>query len=83
MFDLIGLAIIGAVAGYGAGLVMKGKGFGLFGNIAVGVIGAVLGGFLFSLLGGLVAKLVTAFVGAIILLWLIDFYKGRKQPPRA
>ena len=78
MFDLIGLVIIGAAAGYAAGHVMKGKGFGLFGNIAVGVTGAVLGGFLFSLLGALLAKLVTAFVGAIILLWLIDFFKSRK-----
>jgi uncharacterized membrane protein YeaQ/YmgE (transglycosylase-associated protein family) len=78
MFDLLGLIIIGAAAGYAAGHVMKGKGFGLFGNIAVGVVGAVLGGFLFTLLGGLLAKLVTAFVGAIVLLWLIDYFKGKK-----
>ena len=78
MFDLLGLIIIGAAAGYGAGHVMKGKGFGLLGNIAVGVAGAVLGGFLFSLLGGLLAKLITAFVGAIVLLWLIDYFKGKK-----
>ncbi len=56
MFDLLGLIIIGAAAGYGAGHVMKGKGFGLLGNIAVGVVGAVLGGFLFSLLGGAVGQ---------------------------
>lgn len=78
MFDLIVLALIGGVAGYAAGFVMKGKGFGLFGNIAVGVAGALLGGFIFTLLGGLLAKLVIAFVGAIILLWLIDFYKRKK-----
>ena len=78
MFDLIGLAIIGGVAGYGAGFVMKGKGFGILGNIAVGVLGALLGGFLFSFLGGIIAKLVIAFVGAVILLWLIDFYKRKK-----
>ncbi len=78
MFDLIILAIIGGIAGYAAGYVMKGKGFGILGNIAIGVAGALLGGFIFTLLGGLIAKLVTAFVGAIILLWLIDFYKRKK-----
>ena len=49
MFDLIALIFIGALAGWGAGYVMKGKGFGLLGNIAVGVAGALLGGFLFGL----------------------------------
>lgn len=78
MFDLIGLAIIGGIAGYGAGYVMKGKGFGLFGNIAIGILGAVIGGFLFAFLGGLVAKLALAFIGAVVLLWLIDFYKRKK-----
>lgn len=80
MFDIIGLAIIGAFAGYAAGFVMKGKGFGLLGNIAIGMLGAVLGGVVFSILGGLIAKLVTAFVGAVILMWLISFYRGRKKP---
>ncbi len=78
MFDLIGLAIIGGVAGYGAGYVMKGKGFGVLGNITVGVLGALLGGFLFGVLGGIIAKLAIAFIGAVILLWLIDFYKRKK-----
>ena len=78
MFDLIGLAIIGGIAGYGAGFVMKGKGFGVLGNIAVGVLGALIGGFVFGFLGALIVKLVVAFVGAVILLWLIDLYKRKK-----
>jgi uncharacterized membrane protein YeaQ/YmgE (transglycosylase-associated protein family) len=52
--DITGLVIflaIGAVAGWLAGILMKGGGFGLLGNIVVGVIGAVLGGFVFGLLG--------------------------------
>ena len=52
--DIIGLLIflaIGAVAGWLAGTLMKGGGFGLLGNIIIGVIGAVLGGFVFGLLG--------------------------------
>ena len=47
---LIFLAI-GAVAGWLAGTIMKGGGFGLLGNMVVGIIGAVLGGFVFGLLG--------------------------------
>ncbi|MGI5310011.1 GlsB/YeaQ/YmgE family stress response membrane protein, partial [Rheinheimera sp. WS51] len=43
--------IIGAVAGWLAGLIMKGRGFGLLGNMVVGIVGAFLGGFLFGILG--------------------------------
>jgi len=46
--SLIIFLIIGAIAGWLAGNIMKGKGFGLFGNIVVGIIGALIGGFLFG-----------------------------------
>jgi uncharacterized membrane protein YeaQ/YmgE (transglycosylase-associated protein family) len=76
---LIMTLIIGALAGWLAGKVMKGKGFGIIGNIIVGIIGAVLGGFLFGLLGvsvgGMVGSLVTATIGAIILLYIVSFFK--------
>jgi len=49
--DLIIFLLIGAVAGWLAGLIMKGGGFGLLGDIVVGVIGSLIGGWLFSLLG--------------------------------
>ncbi len=69
---LISFLVIGLVAGWLAGQIMKGKGFGLVGNIIVGVIGAVLGGLLFGLLGlsasGTIGSLVTATVGAVVLL---------------
>ena len=56
--------IIGGVAGWLAGQLMKGRGFGLFGNIGIGIVGAFLGGFLFNLLGlsatGLIGSIVTA-----------------------
>ena len=78
MLDLLALALIGALAGYAAGKLMKGKGFGLLGNVAVGSIGAVLGGFLFSLLGGLLANLIIAFVGILVLLGLIRLFKKKK-----
>ena len=66
--------IIGALAGWLAGRIMKGSGFGLLGNLIVGIIGGVLGGFLFGLLGisgsGLIGSFVTATVGAVFLLWI-------------
>jgi uncharacterized membrane protein YeaQ/YmgE (transglycosylase-associated protein family) len=71
--------IIGAIAGWLAGQVMKGGGFGLLGDIVVGVIGAFIGGWVFGLLGitagGVVGALITAFVGAVILLYLIRLTK--------
>ena len=76
---LILTLVIGAVAGWLAGKIMKGKGFGVIGNIVVGVIGAILGGFLFGLLGvsagGMAGSLVTATIGAIVLLWIVSLVK--------
>ena len=75
---LIFLAI-GAVAGWLGSTIMKGGGFGLLGNIVVGVVGAFIGGFLFNLLGisagGLVGSIVTATVGAVVLLFIIGLIK--------
>ncbi|HET7852960.1 MAG TPA: GlsB/YeaQ/YmgE family stress response membrane protein [Candidatus Methylomirabilis sp.] len=71
--------LIGLAAGWLAGQIMKGGGFGLIGDLVVGVIGALLGGFLFDLFGlhaiGLLGNLVMATVGAIVLLWLLRFIK--------
>ena len=73
--------IIGLTAGFLAGAVVKGHGFGLLGNLIVGVIGALLGGFVFGLLGisfgGFIGNLICAFLGAILLLFLLGFV-GRK-----
>ena len=70
--------IIGIVAGFVAGTLMRGGGFGLLVNLVVGVIGALLGGWVFGLLGiatsGIIGSLVTATVGAIILLWIISLF---------
>lgn len=73
--------IIGIVAGFVAGKLMRGGGFGLLVNLVVGIIGAVLGGWVFGLLGitttGIIGSLITATVGAIILLWLISLFQRR------
>lgn len=71
--------LIGLVAGWLAARVMKGKGFGLVGNLIVGVIGALLGGFLFHLIGlKTVSTFLTAFIGAIVLIWLIGLIRFKK-----
>lgn len=77
--SVIGVLIIGALAGWLAGKIMKGQGFGVAINIVVGIIGAVIGGFLFSLIGvtagGFVGSLITATVGAVTLLFVISLVK--------
>ena len=71
--------VIGGIAGWLAGEVMRGAGFGLVGNIIVGILGAVLGGFVFGALGitfgGIIGSLIGAFLGACILLFLISLVK--------
>lgn len=68
--------VIGAIAGWLAGVIMKGNDFGLVGNIAVGIVGSVIGGWLFGVLfvgtaGGIVGSIVSATIGAVILLFVI------------
>ena len=71
--------IIGVVAGWLAGKLTHGHGFGFVGDLVVGIIGALIGGLLFRLLGvvsfGLIGSLVTATVGAVVLLWLVRLIK--------
>jgi uncharacterized membrane protein YeaQ/YmgE (transglycosylase-associated protein family) len=72
--------VIGAVAGWLAGQLVKGYGFGLIGNIVVGIIGAVLAGWLlplvgFVLVGGVIAAIINAVIGAVILLVVIGLFK--------
>lgn len=73
--DMLWFLLIGIAAGMLAGKVMNGGGFGLVGDLIVGVVGALLGGFLFGLFGlsanGPLGSLVTATVGAIALIALL------------
>jgi uncharacterized membrane protein YeaQ/YmgE (transglycosylase-associated protein family) len=77
--SLIMVLVIGALAGWLAGKILKGEGFGVAINIVVGIIGAVIGGFLFGLLGitagGFIGSLITATIGAVALLFLVDQIK--------
>ena len=74
--SLIIWLVVGAVAGWLAGVLVKGGGFGLIGDIVVGIIGAFIGGWLAGVLhlhigGGLIASILTATLGAVVLLLLL------------
>jgi uncharacterized membrane protein YeaQ/YmgE (transglycosylase-associated protein family) len=77
--NFLWFAIIGLVAGWLAGQIMKGRGFGLVGNLVVGVIGAFVGGVLADAIGlgasGLLGALVIATLGAVVLLAVVGALK--------
>jgi uncharacterized membrane protein YeaQ/YmgE (transglycosylase-associated protein family) len=78
--SLLIILVIGAVAGWLAGILMRGFGFGLIGNIVVGILGAVVGGWLFTTLGvsiggGWIDSIFTATVGAVVLLFAVGVLK--------
>ena len=82
--SLIAWIVIGLVAGWLAGSVMKGGGYGLVGNLIVGVLGALVGGFLAGILFGgdflqgiNLVTLVTAFLGAVVLIAVVRALPGR------
>jgi uncharacterized membrane protein YeaQ/YmgE (transglycosylase-associated protein family) len=70
--NLLWWCIVGLIAGFLAGKVMKGGGFGVVMDIVIGIVGAIIGGWVFGLIGiyagGLIGSIVVAFVGACILL---------------
>ena len=78
--QFVWFTLIGLVAGWLAGTLMKGGGFGVVGDIVMGVLGALLGGFLFSALGlsaggGLIGAIIVATIGAIVLILLLRLIK--------
>jgi uncharacterized membrane protein YeaQ/YmgE (transglycosylase-associated protein family) len=81
MIDFLIFVAVGAAAGWLAGVLFKGHGFGLLINLLVGVAGGFLGGWIFGKLGisflGGIGQFVAAVVGAIILLWVISIFKRK------
>jgi uncharacterized membrane protein YeaQ/YmgE (transglycosylase-associated protein family) len=78
--EIIIFLLIGAVAGWLAGLVVRGYGFGLIGNIVVGIVGALIAGWLFPRLGigltaGTIGQIISAVIGAVILLVIIGLVR--------
>ena len=81
--DLLTWLIVGLVAGVLASLLMGGTGYGLIGDIIIGIVGAFVGGWLFSALGvaspfgGLAGTIFVAFIGAVVLLFILRLIRGR------
>ena len=79
--SLLWFLLIGLIAGWLAGKIMKGRGLGLVGDLVVGVVGAVIGGMIMNFLNiqayGLIGSLVTATLGAVILLWIVGLVKKK------
>ena len=78
--EFVWFILVGLVAGWLAGVLVKGGGFGAIGDIIVGVLGALLGGFLFGVLGfssggGLLVSIVVATVGAVVLIFVLRLIK--------
>ncbi len=79
--DFIWFLLVGLIAGFLAGKIMKGSGFGMIGDIVVGIIGSFVGGFLFSLVGlsayGTVGSIVMAVIGAVVFLAIVKMIKRK------
>jgi uncharacterized membrane protein YeaQ/YmgE (transglycosylase-associated protein family) len=84
---IIAWIIVGLVAGWLAGLIMKGSGYGLIGDLILGLIGALVGGWLFALIlptaepSGLIGSVIVATIGAVVLVVIVRLIRGR--PVRA
>jgi len=70
--------LIGLISGWLAGMISRGGGFGIWGDLIVGVIGSFIGGFVFNLIGisayGTIGSIISSTIGAIILLWVIRMF---------
>ena len=80
MGGLIWWIVVGLIAGFLAGQLMKGGGYGVLADIILGLLGAVLGGWLFGMLGagagnGMIGSIIVAFIGAVILIGLTRLVK--------
>ena len=79
--SLLIILVVGLVAGWLAGQIMQGTGFGIIGDLIIGIIGAFIGGWLLPQLGihlgvGIVAAIINATIGALILLLIISLVRG-------
>ncbi len=80
--------IVGLIAGWLASLVVRGGGYGILGDIILGIVGALVGGFIASALFNIgnpvsginVTTIIVAFIGAVIVIWLVRALGGRRSP---
>jgi len=73
--------IVGLIAGWAAGKIMKGSGYGALMDIVIGIVGAVIGGWIMSMVGfgggGMIWTIIVAIIGAVILVWLVRLITRR------
>jgi uncharacterized membrane protein YeaQ/YmgE (transglycosylase-associated protein family) len=84
--SLIIILLVGLIAGWLAGKIVRGSGFGLIGDIAIGIVGAFIASWLFPKLGiripigtGIIRQIIYATIGAILLLLVIRLFAGRRR----
>lgn len=82
--SIVYILIIGAVSGWLAGQIMKGGGYGLLGNIILGIVGSLVGGWVLGLIGvslhigsALVSQIVQSVIGAVVVIFVAGLFKGR------
>jgi uncharacterized membrane protein YeaQ/YmgE (transglycosylase-associated protein family) len=84
--DLLTWCIVGLIAGVLASLVMGGTGYGIIGDIIIGIVGAFVGGWIFrslgvtSPMGGLAGVIFVAFIGAMVLIFILRLIRGSTRP---
>jgi uncharacterized membrane protein YeaQ/YmgE (transglycosylase-associated protein family) len=85
--DIIAWLVVGAIAGWLAGLLVRGdEGIGVIGHILIGLVGALIGGYVVGLITNSdpmdgvfdISTLVTAVIGAVVLVLLVGWYRGRR-----
>ena len=81
--DLLLSIVVGLIAGWLAGVIMKGSGYGMIGDIVIGAIGGVIGGWIFGFLGiavyGTLGAIIVAIVGAIVLIYIVRMVAGSSK----
>ena len=80
--SLLVILVVGVVAGWLAGKIVQGTGFGIIGDLIIGIIGAFIGGWLLPQLGihlgdGIVSAIINATIGAVLLLFVLKLLRGR------
>lgn len=88
VISLIGSAVVGVIAAWLAGRLMRGNGFGLLGDMIAGVLGAVVGGYVLDIAGmdlggGIAGRLVVSFIAAALVLFLVHAFTGRRNGHRS
>lgn len=83
MSGIIWWIIVGLIAGWATGKIMKGSGYGPIMDIVLGIVGAIIGGWIVSALGlgggGIIWSIIVAIIGAVILVWIVRLITGNRS----